>query len=241
MTATELAAVMKGIAPAIKTYVTESIKDLGDRLARVEARAALPGPQGEKGMGGAPGAPGVPGPAGPQGEPGPAGARGEKGEAGPVGPAGVAGRDGLPGVPGQQGEKGLDGKDGRDGIHGKDGKDALGFDDIVVEHDGERGFTFKFVRGAEVKTFGAFTVPVSIYRGVFAAGTSYEKGDQVTWGGSMWTALAKTGAKPGESGADSRAWVLTAQRGRDGKVGPAGPQGERGIKGDPGPQGRSGY
>jgi integrin beta 3 len=144
-------------------------------------------------------------------------------------------------VPGAQGEKGLDGKDGRDGLHGKDGVDGLGFDDIQVEHDGERGFTFKFVRGDRVKTFGSFTVPATIHRGLFVAGKKYERGDQVTWGGSMWTAMDTTSATPGEKAEASRAWALTAQRGRDGKPGPAGPQGERGAKGDAGPQGRSGY
>ncbi len=137
-------------------------------------------------------------------------------------PAPRDGRDGAQGVPGRDGvgEKGIDGKDGRDGI------DGLGFDDIQVEHDGERGFVFKFVQGERVKTFGAFTVPAQIYRGVFQVGKTYEVGDSVTWGGSQWTATAKTMAKPGEAGQDSRAWTLSVQRGRDGKAGPKGERGE---------------
>lgn len=230
------------------------VKGLSDRLVpRIEAlekREPVPGrdgaqgpmgPEGEKGVAGAPGEPGQAGPAGPVGPTGAQGPIGETGPEGPVGPVGIPGRDGLPGVQGPQGEKGLDGKDGRDGINGKDGVDALGFDDIQVEHDGERGFTFKFVRGERVKTFGAFTVPVTIYRGLFKDGQTYVRGDQTTWGGSMWTAMKTTTARPGEAGQDSRAWVLTAQRGREGKQGPAGAQGERGPRGEAGPQGRSGY
>jgi hypothetical protein len=135
------------------------------------------------------------------------------------------GRDGVPGTPGRDGvgEKGIDGKDGRDGTNGIDG---LGFDDIQVEHDGERGFVFKFVQGDRVKQFGAFKVPCQIYRGVFQVGKSYDVGDTVTWGGSQWTATAQTMAKPGEAGQDSRAWTLSVQRGRDGKAGAKGERGE---------------
>lgn len=127
---------------------------------------------------------------------------------------GTHGRDGLPGV---QGPKGADGTNGRDGQHGKDGMDGLGFDDMTVEHDGERGFTFKFVRAGQTKTFGSFTVPAMIYRGVFDGSKTYQKGDVVTWGGSGWHAEAETSAKPGEPSTASRAWKLMVKKGADGK------------------------
>jgi hypothetical protein len=92
-----------------------------------------------------------------------------------------------------------------------DGRDGFGFDDLEFEHDGERGFTLKFVRGDQVKSFG-FRVPVTIYRDVWREG-AYEKGDAVTWGGSLWIAQKDTDAKP-DSG---DGWRLAVKRGRDAK------------------------
>ncbi|MDZ4397983.1 hypothetical protein [Hydrogenophaga sp.] len=58
------------------------------RVAELEARAPVPGPQGERGPKGAPGAGG---PTGFQGEPGADGAQGPQGEQGPPGPQGPKG------------------------------------------------------------------------------------------------------------------------------------------------------
>jgi hypothetical protein len=120
---------------------------------------------------------------------------------------GAPGRDGMPGVPGLQGEKGLDGRDGVDG---------LGFDDMTIEHDGERTVLIKAKRGDRAKTLGAVTFPVQIYRGVYTEGKSYERGDSVTWAGSMWVAHEDTSAKPGEG---SKSWQLCVKKGRDGRDG----------------------
>jgi Collagen triple helix repeat (20 copies) len=157
----------------------------------------------------------TPGPRGPDGPPGPPGAPGPQG------------RDGRDGVPGPPGEKGLDGR------HGVDGRDALGFDDIQVDHDGERGFTFKFVRGEQVKVFGKFTIPCVIFRGVYQDGRAYEKGDSVTLAGSQWIATEATQARPGERGVDT-AWILSVKRGTEGKPGPPGQKGVDGKDGRPG-------
>jgi Collagen triple helix repeat (20 copies) len=156
--------------------------------------------------------------------PGPSGRDGERGPDGPPGSPGPVGRDGLPGVQGPQGDKGLDGR------HGVDGRDALGFDDIKVLHDGERKFTFQFQRGEEIKTFGAFTIPCVIFRGVYTAGREYEKGDSVTFGGSQWIALNVTRETPGQRGVET-AWVLSVKRGADGKQGPEGQKGRDGQDG----------
>lgn len=218
------------------------------------------GDRGEPGVDGAPGEQGPVGPAGETGLPGPqgergvgiasivreggrlqfeledgrtfdagdiAGERGEKGGAGPEGPAGRDGRDGLPGVPGANGERGLDGKDGCNGI---DGKDGLGFDDLTVEYDGERRFTFRFARGETVKEW-AWTAPVPIYRGVYVEGREYDRGDTTTWGGSLYHCNEPTTDKPGGG---SEAWTLAVKRGQDGK------DGKPGAKGDAGPAGRPG-
>lgn len=149
------------------------------------------------------------------------GAPGQIGPAGPEGPPGRDGRDGLPGRPGEQGEKGIDGRNGVDG---------LGFDDLSVEYDGERAFTIKYQQGERVKVFN-FILPMVIDRGVFKAGTSYERGDSVSWAGSTWTAQRATAQKPGEG---ETAWRLSSKAGRDGKAGPEGKAGRDGKDGAPG-------
>ena len=145
------------------------------------------------------------------------------------------GRDGQPGLP------------GRDGAPGKDGADGLGFDDLQVTYDGERKFTFRFVRGEKVKEFD-FTVPMAIYREVFKEGTAYVTGDQVSFGGSIWHCLEPTTAKPGQG---NPKWRLACKHGRDGRDGKSAYEvavdaGFRGsesdwlktLKGPPGPPGK---
>lgn len=95
----------------------------------------------------------------------------------------------------------------------KDGQDGFGFDDMAFEHDGERGFVLRFVKGERTKEF-AFTVPVVIDRGVYKDGQTYAPGDGVTWAGSYWIAQKETSAKP-DSGEGFR---LAVKRGRDAKA-----------------------
>lgn len=101
---------------------------------------------------------------------------------------------------------------GEKGDKGEDGADGLGFSDLQVIHDGERGFTFRFARGQQVKEF-PFMLPLVLDRGVFKDGTAYAKGDAVTWAGSLWIAQKETETKP--DGGDG--WRLAVKRGRDGK------------------------
>lgn len=230
MTAKDLAIVVRGVAPAMRDYVARELgpwltrlKALEDRPLPLDGQTGAQGPTGEKGADGAVGPQGERGPEGPPGAQGAPGSNGERGpmgekgmdgligERGPEGPAGPArdGRDGLPGVPGMPGEKGMD------GTNGKDGADGLGFDDLAVLHDGERGFTFQFTRGDRVKSY-LFTMPIDIYRGVYVDGRTYERGDGVTWGGSEWHCNDATTAKPGDG---SKSWTLKVKRGRDGKDG----------------------
>jgi hypothetical protein len=151
------------------------------------------------------------------------GDRGEKGDPGDPGPAGAA-RDGRDGLPGRDGEKGLD------GLPGRDGKDGLGFDDLGVDYDGERTVTLRYVRGDDVKAF-PLVLPVPIYRGVYRPDQNYARGDQVTFGGSIWHCNQPSEEKPGDG---SAAWTLAAKRGRDGRNGKDGEKGERGLEGKPG-------
>lgn len=117
-------------------------------------------------------------------------------------------------IPGPQGPKGEDGKDGKDGINGKDGVDGLGFDDLSVDFDNDRTVLMKFERGSKQKIF-PLRFPFMRHEGVYAEGKSYDAGDVVTWGGSLWHCQTKTLAKPG----DSKDWVLIVRRGRDGRDG----------------------
>jgi len=110
-------------------------------------------------------------------------------------------------------EDGKGGIDGKDGAPGRDGVDGLGFDDISVVPDGDRGFVIRFANGSKVKEF-AFKMPVTIDRGVYKPEAAYEKGDGVTYGGSFWIAQKDSPeTKPG----DGPGWRLAVKRGRDGK------------------------
>jgi len=102
------------------------------------------------------------------------------------------------------------------GPAGRDGQDGLGFDDLDVLQDSERTFTIRAARGDQVKAIGTLTIPVALYRGVWNDGTSYERGDEVTWAGSQWHCNEATTSKPGEG---TKAWTLQVKRGRDGKDG----------------------
>ncbi|MDB5681465.1 MAG: Phage portal protein [Sphingomonas bacterium] len=95
----------------------------------------------------------------------------------------------------------------------KDGADGFGFDDMALEHDGERGFVLRFVKGDRTKDF-RFKLPVMIDRGVYKEGAAYDRGDAVTWGGSIWVAQRDTTEKP-ERNED---WRLAVKRGRDARA-----------------------
>jgi hypothetical protein len=102
----------------------------------------------------------------------------------------------------------------RDGRDGKKGKDGFGFDDMdVCVLDDDRTIELSFRRGEDEKAF-TLKWPTVIDRGVYKAGETYEPGDAVTWGGSLWIAQKQTDAKPDtpESG-----FRLAVKRGRDGK------------------------
>jgi hypothetical protein len=99
--------------------------------------------------------------------------------------------------------------------NGKDGRDGFGFDDLAVEHDGDRTVTLRFARGTESKAF-PLELPVVLDRGVWREGESYAKGDAVTWAGSLWIAQRGTAEKP-ETG---EGWRLAVKRGRDGRDAP---------------------
>jgi hypothetical protein len=115
----------------------------------------------------------------------------------------------------------------RDG--GKPGPPGLGFDDLIIDFDGERRMTLRFERG-EQKIEKTLTLQSMIYRNVFVEGRSYEKGDVVTWGGSLWHCDNPSSERPKGSGD----WTLCVKAGRDGR------DGRDGAKGEIGPEGKAG-
>lgn len=171
MTADELAAVVAGIAPIIRTYVAQQ---LAAKASELEARVGAC----EMSLG----------------------VRVAALEAAP------AARDGR------------DGRDGTDGAAGPAGLDGLGFGDLELVHDGERRITVRAVAGDRVKDLGTVAFPCEIYRGVWTAGKTYERGDGVTWAGSVWHANTTTTSKPGDG---SPTWTLAVKRGGDGRPAPA--------------------
>lgn len=199
-----------------------------------EANPPAPGEKGADGSDGIDGRDGV------DGERGADGIDGRDG----VGLAGaLIGRDGELNVTLSNGEVrnlgpvvGRDGENGKDGERGVDGFSLEDFD-VSLKADG-RTVELSFVRG-DLAFTRELALPTMIYRGAYAEGQTYERGDTVTWGGSLWHCnggepqgewSGATKEKPGEG---AKAWTLAAKRGRDGKDG-------KGEKGDPGPAGRNG-
>lgn len=117
-------------------------------------------------------------------------------------------------------------KDGRDGKDGANGRDAFQLEDIELSvADDDRTLTLAFVReGGRVERSIRLNHP--IYRGIWKDG-AYEKGDCVTFGGSLFIAKRDTDSKPETD--DS--WQLAVKRGRDGRDGQKGEKGERGERG----------
>jgi integrin beta 3 len=139
----------------------------------------------------------------------------------------------VPGRDGAIGEKGDKGADGKDGLNGRDGT----LENLKMLFDGERTVTFCFKDGTPIEG-GVIRFPIVLDKDVWTASATYEQGDVVSWGGSMWIARQTTTAKPGTADPASAAWRLAVQRGREGKPGKDGNPGPPGPKGDKGDEGR---
>ena len=114
-------------------------------------------------------------------------------------------------VVGKDGEHGRDGQDGKDGEKGVDGRDGFTLEDFDCEAIDERTVLLKFSRGDVTHSY-ELAFPVPVYRGVFQPGP-HERGDVVTWGGSLWHCDKATEEKPGAG----EGWTLMVKKGRDGK------------------------
>ncbi|MBV2181688.1 MAG: hypothetical protein KUL86_10715 [Castellaniella sp.] len=89
---------------------------------------------------------------------------------------------------------------------GRDGKDAAPIESLEITQT-ERSVTIKL--GSVERTIKLDTI---LDRGVWEQ-KQYEKGDAVTYGGSLWIAQQDTTDAPGAS----KAWRLAVKKGRDGR------------------------
>lgn len=106
------------------------------------------------------------------------------------------------------------GRDGKDGERGAPGRDALRVQDIDLTLEPDGRTLLMTLDDGDVSFAAEIGVPTMIYRGVFKEGGAYERGDTVTWAGSLWHCNATTTDRPGEG---SEAWTLAVKRGRDAK------------------------
>jgi hypothetical protein len=98
------------------------------------------------------------------------------------------------------------------GPPGPPGPPGLGFESYGIEYDGDRTLIHKWARGDQHFEV-AIKLPTPIYRGVFVAGKTYERGDCVTADGSLWHCNAETTMiRPGGGAA---AWTLAVKRGQN--------------------------
>lgn len=157
------------------------------------------------------------------------------GEPGPIGPKGDPGEKGDKGDPGERGEKGepgIDGKDGTNGIDGKDGSNGIDGKDGAPGPQGEKGDAGERGEKGDPGIISAEAL-ADAYKGVWTEG-EFERGQVVTWGGSLWLSKEANSEKPGDN---NDKWQLIVKRGRDGKNGE---RGEKGEKGDAGRNGKDG-
>jgi hypothetical protein len=115
------------------------------------------------------------------------------------------------------------GTDGAPGKPGENGNDGLGFEDMSEELDADgRTIIRRYSRGEKVVEF-RHKFGVTLYQGVFSDDREqpYQKGDQVSYGGSMW--IAQKDAPEGRPQDGNPSWKLAVKRGRDGKDGKAPP------------------
>lgn len=103
----------------------------------------------------------------------------------------------------------IHGKDGEPGKNGIDGLDGVGFDDMTCDIRDD-GVYLMWEKGEVIKEA---RLPVPIDRGVWKEGSTYKRGECVTWGGSLFIAQEDTSDKP-ETG---KSWRMAVKRGRDGK------------------------
>lgn len=92
-----------------------------------------------------------------------------------------------------------------------------GVADVQIEQKDARNFVIRTLQTNGKAAETGFTVPVMVYRNVYKEGAAYDKGDVVTWAGSLWH--ADKDQPPGKPGTADSGWTMAAKKGRDGKNG----------------------
>jgi hypothetical protein len=93
-----------------------------------------------------------------------------------------------------------------------------GFAGISVRQIDDRTFELVAMKSSGAEDVQTFKSPSMIYRGVWRD-MDYERGDVVTWGGSMWHCNEATASRP-ETVEGAKAWTLCAKRGDRGRDAP---------------------
>lgn len=103
-----------------------------------------------------------------------------------------------------------------------------GLRDIKISST-ERSIGVQFITSSGRVVSHELKMDTMLFRGTWTQ-TRYEKGDVVTYNGSLWHAEEPTDEIPRLS----KTWKLIVKHGRDGKDGKDGAPGERGPEGKPG-------
>jgi hypothetical protein len=247
MTPQELEVIALSTAKLVKSAVLEAQVPLLARIAELEGRAAVPGPAGPQGERGADGRHGKDGRDGIDGKDGAPGPEGQRGLDGIHGKDGANGRDGISVASALINKDGAlvltlsdgslqtlgivigrDGAIGQKGDPGPAGQNGT-LENVKLVRVSRRSWQLQFNNGQPVDG-DLISADFPEYQGVFKEGETYEAGDAVTFGGSMFIANETTTGKPEQS----PVWRLACKRGRDGREGKAGPPGPKGEKGDTG-------
>jgi integrin beta 3 len=141
-------------------------------------------------------------------------------------------------LPGRDGKDGIDGKDGangRDGVPGERGPQGIGFH-AVEQFETEDEWGIRFKCDDEDDRVFSWKKPerptlADFYQGTWKKDQSYARGSLVTWGGSLYIALAD---EVKDQPSTSSEWQMCVKKGRDGR------DGKDGKSGPPGPKGEAG-
>lgn len=228
----------------LKAQIEAAVKDIPPGKDGLDGKDGAPGLNGKdgqdgvNGLDGKDGRDGNDGKDGRDGNDGKDGANGKDGLNGKDGEKGLDGKDGL-GLAGmminQKGElvatlsDGTVKEIGRVGVDPveierlvaektaniKDGKDGVGYDDLVeiLEEDG-RTITRRYMKGDQVVKEYKHKFPVILDAGIYDRSKSYDRGDAVSYEGSMWVSKRDSNVSLPGTNAD---WRLAVKRGRDAK------------------------
>lgn len=192
------------IYKSVEAKIASATAPLHDRIKELEARQAIPGPEGKPGQDGKDGAPGKDG-------------ESIKGGDG-LGLAGaMIDREGSLLITMTNGEvKNLGPVVGKDGAHGKDGADGLSFESFDMEYlpESHEVCVKASVQGRvkEIRYSAGGIRPAGYWRD----GTKAKTGEAWVHDGSLWIAVKDCQSKPATN---DEGWIIAARRGRDGERG----------------------